>query len=196
MGPSAHLDRTSGPNCPVASSLRLQPFLPWIHPEPAELTPFVVVLPIESISPSVMIPPRRLAVLLDQVKQNQIARCLYHNTTASPSLYADHRCDRIQFPLHVALELDQHQDEVWILRFSPDGSRLATGGRDRRIIVYDVPSFAVVHTLVDQPEGIADLSWSPDSSKLLSCTYRNAAFLWDANVRGFLLSLQCSPGRE
>ena len=74
------------------------------------------------ISPSVMIPDRRLAHLFDQVKQGQINNCLYHNTAASPSLYADHMCERDDFPLRTLAELKAHSDEVWCLRFSNDGT--------------------------------------------------------------------------
>ena len=62
-----------------------------------------------------MIPEHRLAVLLQQVKQNQISNCLFHNTADSPSLYTDHFCDPSQFPRKTILELDKHSDEVWYL---------------------------------------------------------------------------------
>ncbi|KAI9887002.1 MAG: hypothetical protein M1823_001218, partial [Watsoniomyces obsoletus] len=143
----------------------------------------------KSISPSVMIPERRLAMLLHQVKQTQIAPCLYHNTTASPSLYCDHRCDRSQFPLQTSLELDHHRDEIWTLKFSHDGTRLATGSRDRTIIVYDVPSFDIVQQLTDHEDGIVHLVWSPDDTKILTCTHGGPAVLWDVVTGKQMLSL-------
>lgn len=129
-----------------------------------------------------MIPERRLAILLHKVKQNQISNCLYHNTTASPSLYSDHLCDRSQFPLQTIMELDQHSDEVWYLQFSHDGSRLATAARDGKIIVYEVPTFAVAQVLMDDGEGVIHVDWSPDDKKLLSSTQSHTARLWDVEV--------------
>ncbi|KAI9722990.1 MAG: hypothetical protein M1812_001439 [Candelaria pacifica] len=132
-----------------------------------------------SISPSVMIPEHRLAILLQQVKQNQISNCLYHNTAMSPSLYSDHSCDRSQFPLRTVLELNQHSDEVWYLEFSHDGSRLATASADNTVIIYDTSSFKIVHTLADHLDKVAYVSWSPDDSKLITCSFDSKARVWD-----------------
>jgi WD40 repeat protein len=129
-----------------------------------------------------MIPEHRLAVLLHQIKQGRIANCIYHNTTASPSLYTDHICDRSEFPLHTILELDDHSDEVWVAKFSNDGTRLATGGRDGRVIVYDVPTFKLLQILTDNCNGIVYVAWSPDDSKLISCRYDSLARVWDVEV--------------
>jgi WD40 repeat protein len=137
----------------------------------------------ESISPSVLIPDHRLAVLLDQVKQEQINRCLYHNTAVSPSLYSDHVCDRNNFPLRTTIELNQHTNEVWYLEFSHDGTKLATTSRDCSVIIYDVRTFDVMHRLTDHTEPVAYATWSPDDTKLISCSQDYKARLWDVEVR-------------
>lgn len=129
-----------------------------------------------------MIPPRRLAVLLHQVKQHQIANCLYHNTDKSPSLYSEHLCDRSQFPLQTRLELGEHTDEVWFLAFSHDGSRLAATGKDGSIVIYDTSTFVVLHRLSVLNDAIAFVAWSPDDSKLLSCSNNHLARVWDTAV--------------
>ena len=108
-----------------------------------------------SISPAVMIPDHRLAVLLDHVKQNQINQCLYHNTATAPSLYSDHLCDRSQFPLRTSFELSQHTDEVWYLEFSHDGTKLATTSRDCSVIIYDASTFNILHKLTDHTDPVA-----------------------------------------
>ncbi|KAI9852000.1 MAG: hypothetical protein M1838_002123 [Thelocarpon superellum] len=142
-----------------------------------------------SISPSVMISDHRLATLLDQVKQNQISNCMYHNTATSPSLYSDHLCDRGQFPQRTVLELDRHADEVWFLEFSHDGSLLATTGRDRKVIIYDVASFEVLHTLYEHEDGVTYVAWSPDDTKLVSCSQDRRARLWDVQSGRLLLTI-------
>ncbi len=133
-----------------------------------------------------MVPEHRLAILLQQVKQNQISNCLYHNTAMSPSLYSDHSCDRSQFPLRTVLELTQHSDEVWYLEFSHDGSRLATASADNTVIIYDTISFKVIHTLADHLDKVAYVSWSPDDSKLVTCSFDSKARVWDTMVREML----------
>lgn len=130
-----------------------------------------------------MIAEHRLAALLDQVKQNQIANCLYHNSTISPSLYSDHLCDRSQLPLQPILELERHSNEVWFLEFSHDGTKLATTGRDQTVVVYEVPTFAVLHTLAEHDDGVTYLAWSPDDTKLISCSQDHRARMWDTQVR-------------
>lgn len=131
-----------------------------------------------------MIPEHRLAVLLDQVKDHWISRCLYHNTSESPSLYLDHECDREDFPLRTLLELRHHLDEVWFLQFSNDGTRLATTGKDKRINVYDTSNYTRLFTLEDHENGVCYLAWSPDDKKLISCSQDNSAKLWDMAVSG------------
>lgn len=148
-----------------------------------------LILCTESISPSVMIPDHRLATLLDQVKQNQINNCLYHNTAQSPSLYSNHLCDRAQFPLKVVLELNQHSDEVWYLDFSHDGTKLATTSRDSTVIIYDTASFAVLHRLSDHAGAVAHATWSPDDTKLISCSHDHKARVWDAESGQCLLTI-------
>lgn len=145
----------------------------------------------ESISPSVMIPEHRLAVLLDQVKEGWISNCLYHNTAASPSLYVDHGCDRDDFPSKTVLELRHHTDEVWFLRFSHDGTKLATTSKDATVVIYDTTTFKVLHTLAEHKSGVCYVAWSPDDTRLISCVQaqaqENSAFVWDTKV-GTLLS--------
>jgi WD40 repeat protein len=132
-----------------------------------------------------MLPEHRLAVLLQQVKSYQITNCMYHTTATSPSLYQDHTCDRNNFPVRTALELDKHTGEVWQLQFSHDGLRLATCGSDGTAIIYEVGSFEVLHTLADHEGGVCSLAWSPDDSMLVTCSQDKRARLWNANVSPF-----------
>ena len=136
----------------------------------------------ESIAPSLMIPEHRLAVLLNQWKQNQISKCLYHNSSTPPSLFSDHTCDRSQFPLRTVLELNQNVGEVWFVAFSHNGRRLATSGEDSAVIIYDTSTFHVRHTLRDHTSHVAYLTWSPDDSKLITCCHDHKARVWDAEV--------------
>ncbi|THW74114.1 WD domain-containing protein [Aureobasidium pullulans] len=128
-----------------------------------------------SISPSVMIPEHRLAVLLDHVQQQHIDQCLYHNTTQPPSLLHDHVCEREQFPLHIFHELQHHSDEVWHLEFSHNGSMLATASKDNTVVIYDTTSWMPICRLGqqkknDQDTGVCYVSWSPDDTYILTCS--------------------------
>lgn len=143
----------------------------------------------ECISPSVMLPEHRLAVLLQQVKDRQIESCKWHTTATSPSLYSDHRCDPIFFPTEVLHELEQ-PGEVWQIRFSNDGKRLASCGADDFIYIWDMTTFSLVFKLGtaqseqgDQNEkGVGNLAWSPDDTMLVSCGRNKCASIWDLKV--------------
>ncbi|CAK7206965.1 hypothetical protein SEUCBS139899_009772 [Sporothrix eucalyptigena] len=134
------------------------------------------------ISPSVMLPEHRLAVLLRQIKEVQVSGCVFHTSATSPSLYADHVCDKSNFPTHVMHELDSNSGEVWQVRFSGNGKYLATCGSGRYVNIYEVPSFKLKMRLDGHIQGVGDVAWSPDDSLLLSCGRDGRARLWDANT--------------
>ena len=130
-----------------------------------------------------MIPDHRLAVLLDQIKQGQIAKCLYHNPSTLPSLFTDHVCDRTQFPLQTAFELSQSGGEVYCVEFSHNGKRLAASGADGATVIYDTNTFQVRHTLREHTEPVVYIAWSPDDTKLITCSQDHKARVWDTGVR-------------
>ncbi|KAI4961430.1 hypothetical protein J4E86_000458 [Alternaria arbusti] len=139
----------------------------------------------KSISPSIMIPEHRLAVLLDEVKDSWIANCLYHNTAASPSLYLDHNCERDDFPTKAVLDLKHHTGEVWYLQYSNDGTKLASAGEDQTIIIYETNTYKVLHRLAEhRKSGVAHLAWSPDDTKIITCCSQpeNSARIWDVKT--------------
>ena len=130
-----------------------------------------------------MLPEHRLAVLLEQVKEGQINNCLFHTSSEPPSLYSDHICDSNNFPSEVALELDQHSGELWQVRFSHDGTRLASCGMDQCIIIWSVPDFEVVHKIIAHPDSnVCNLAWSPDDKMMVTCGKDRYAKIWNTEV--------------
>ncbi|KAG6048586.1 hypothetical protein E4U39_007233 [Claviceps sp. Clav50 group G5] len=144
------------------------------------------------ISPSVMLPEGRLAVLLQQVKQSQINNCIYHTAASSPSLYSDHICDRSNFPTEVVLELpDAGMGEVWEVQFSHDGSKLASCGSTNVVSIWETQTFMdsaslVIHVQKDHESGVASIAWSPNDQMLVTCSRDNYARVWDP-VTGSLI---------
>lgn len=135
-----------------------------------------------------MIPENRLAVLLQQVKQSQISNCLYHNTADSPSLYSDHMCDRDNFPLRTKLELAGHTGDVWAVKFSHSGDKLASCGSDGYTIIYDTKTWAILSRLAAAPsdsslgKGVCSIAWSPDDTKIVTCGQNKLAKIWNTRV--------------
>lgn len=130
-----------------------------------------------------MLPEHRLAILLQQVKDRQIDACKWHTSASSPSLYSDHTCDSSLFPNQVLIELDQ-PGEVWQIRFSHDGKRLASCGSDESVYIWDVTTLSLVFRLDGQHKnGVGNIAWSPDDTMLVSCGRDRYARIWDLNVR-------------
>ncbi|EJU05547.1 WD40 repeat-like protein [Dacryopinax primogenitus] len=126
------------------------------------------------IPSSIMIPPRRLETLLNQARQLQSNACIYHTSTRPFSLYIDHQCDRTEFPLHTTMILADHQDEIWHLAWSNDGTRLATASRDQSVIIWrigvsaDPNDCALEQRLREHANAVSFVAWSPDNNVLLT----------------------------
>ncbi|UKZ83496.1 hypothetical protein TrVFT333_011305 [Trichoderma virens FT-333] len=124
------------------------------------------------ISPSVMLPENRLAVLLDHVKQSQINTCLYHTAASSPSLYCDHLCDRRNFPSEFALELSDLGERSGLFDFL-------------------MTTFTVTHVLPNHGgDGVGDIAWSPDDSMIMTCSFDKYARLWDTTTGTLIKTLR------
>ena len=80
------------------------------------------------------------------------------------------------------MELSQNAGEVWFLEFSHDGTKLATSGADSAVVIYDTSTFEVCQTLSDHSDSVTYFAWSPDDTKLISCSKDNKAKLWDMTV--------------
>ncbi|XP_067943708.1 WD repeat-containing protein 26-like [Watersipora subatra] len=135
----------------------------------------------------VMLPPRRMEMLLEQAVAHQVQLCKYHNRAlnSSPdnvSLLLDHSCSKESFPSITTHILNHHDDQVWFCRFSPDGSMLATGCKDGSIIVWEIKQttneFNVKYQLKGHDYGVAHLAWSPDSKVLVACGPEDCADVW------------------
>jgi hypothetical protein len=147
------------------------------------------------ISPAVMLPKHRLADLLHQAEEAQLHNCVYHTLPGRPSLYTDHICDKSMFPSECVLELNEHSGEVWKVAFSHDGTKMASCGSDQFVIIWDVPTFNVLHKLtvtgvndVADDEyngvlGVGSVRWSPNDSMLVTCGRDHYAKIWNVPVR-------------
>jgi WD40 repeat protein/predicted Ser/Thr protein kinase len=76
-------------------------------------------------------------------------------------------------------ELRGHTDEVFAAAFHPDGTRLATAGRDRAIWLWDLARGEEVARLPGHTSYIWSLAWSPDGKTLVSGSGDFTVRLWD-----------------
>jgi WD repeat-containing protein 26 len=111
---------------------------------------------------------------------------------------------REEFPCETVQILNDHCDEVWFCRFSPDGLKLATGSKDNTVIIWDVDPVSSVNnllfkiisarilqetltcsvrkTLDGHSYGVAYVSWSPDGLYLIACGPEDCPELWVWNI--------------
>ena len=146
-----------------------------------------------------MIPQHRLETLLEQAKSMQRINCVYHASDTPISLLADCACDPSAFPSITTHILTEHTDEIWRLEFSHDGLWLATAGRDKTAIIWNVKvssfflavltsltisqdGFALDKVLREHVDAVSSLAWSPDDSILLTAA-ESLIKLWDTAVR-------------
>ncbi|KAG8163534.1 hypothetical protein KVR01_006831 [Diaporthe batatas] len=135
------------------------------------------------ISPSVMLPEHRLAVLLQQFKDQQAESCIWHTSSSSPSLYSDHTCDPSRFPTEVLIELVEahvQKKEIWQVRFSHNGKFLAGCGSAGTVYIWNTETLQLALALTDLGgAGVGNIAWSPDDTKIVTCGRDGYARIWD-----------------
>jgi WD40 repeat protein len=72
-----------------------------------------------------------------------------------------------------------HTDEVFAAVFHPDGTRIASAGRDRAVWLWDPASDQEVARLPGHTSYIWSLAFSPDGKSLVSGSGDSTVRLWD-----------------
>uniref|UniRef100_A0A3Q3IT13 Anaphase-promoting complex subunit 4 WD40 domain-containing protein n=1 Tax=Monopterus albus TaxID=43700 RepID=A0A3Q3IT13_MONAL len=89
-------------------------------------------------------------------------------------------------PFKFKFTLRDHSQFVNCVRFSPDGNVFATAGADGQIFIYDGTKGELISPLGGEKAhngGIYAISWSPDSSQLISASGDKTVKLWDVGTR-------------
>ena len=84
-------------------------------------------------------------------------------------------------------------DWVRRVRYSPDGTRLATAGMDGIAKVFDAATGDELLTLSGHTDSIFGLAYSPDGTRLATVSYDKTVKVWDAASGQLLLTLS-RPG--
>ncbi|KWU44917.1 WD40 repeat-like protein [Rhodotorula sp. JG-1b] len=124
------------------------------------------------ISPTVMLPQRRLATLLGQAQAYQQRHHAIPPSASEPfSLLTDADVqDTGAFPTATSHVLQDHSDEVWRLEWSHNGEWLATAGKDRTVMLWkvNVSSCYLLKIFREHADPVSCIAWSPDDSILLT----------------------------
>jgi WD40 repeat protein len=79
-------------------------------------------------------------------------------------------------------------DAMFAVAFSPDGKRLACGGADRAIRVFEVETGKQLLLIEDHADWVMGIAWSPDGSKLASASRDKTSKVFDAKTGDSLVT--------
>ncbi len=68
---------------------------------------------------------------------------------------------------------------LWAIKFSPDGTRVATGHKDGRVRTFDWQTGEVVGTPLQHPDEVVDVAFTPDGRHLLVGVRQATLHVWD-----------------
>ncbi|MCG8650998.1 MAG: hypothetical protein MI861_14260, partial [Pirellulales bacterium] len=75
-----------------------------------------------------------------------------------------------------------HEDVVYALEFSPDGKRLASGGADKYLRVFDIASGVQLRRFEGHSNYILGLSWKSDGETIATSSADHTIKLWEAET--------------
>jgi WD40 repeat protein len=91
--------------------------------------------------------------------------------------------------------LETEAPAVGAVAFSPDGSRLVTGGPNHVLKLWDARTTEVARTLKGHAADVTAIAYSPDGSCIASASADKTVKLWDPKTGGLIHSLEGHPER-
>ena len=91
-------------------------------------------------------------------------------------------------PTVLVKELVQTDDEIFALALSPDGTKLASGGCDRLVRVFDIASGKIEHSIENHADWVLGVAFTPDGKGLATSSRDKTAKVWDLAAKESLLT--------
>lgn len=78
----------------------------------------------------------------------------------------------------------RHDGAIWTFAFSPDSTRLATGGEDRTVCIWDAVTGALLASCRGHTSKVLSVTFNPDGSRLVTTSSDGTVRQWDARTGG------------
>ncbi len=85
--------------------------------------------------------------------------------------------------------LNGHGSDVNSVEWNYAGDKLASGGNDGKLLIWDAGSGALLNSLFDYEYPVNSISWSPDGKKLAVAGNSNQIDIWDLEKKSVTYSL-------
>ncbi len=139
-----------------------------------------------------------LAVILGSINNSQATSSSFSPSSTNGALASQHSpangasLANVAYYQHPLRVYGGQSDQVISVAWSPDGSRLAAGGLDGTVQIWNGRSGRLLLTYRGHHSFILGLAWSPDGTRIASASDDSTAQVWDARS-GKLLFLYRSP---
>ncbi|MGY8888636.1 MAG: WD40 repeat domain-containing protein, partial [Flavobacteriales bacterium] len=124
---------------------------------------------------------------LIQIKKltNEKVRNIDFNDTTSEIAVALGDCKVLVFDLQTLdhkTDFMAHQSAVYVVRYSPDGKFLLTGGKDAHLNIWNVKNYELVKSIPAHNWAIYDIVFNPDASLFATASRDKTIKIWDAKT--------------
>jgi len=83
-----------------------------------------------------------------------------------------------------------HQGQVWAMAYSPDGTRLATSGSDKKVRIWDTVSYENLLTLQAEDADLTNITFNPNGKQLATASKDGSTKIWDAATGQLVFELK------
>nr|XP_060464678.1 WD repeat-containing protein 38 isoform X4 [Panthera onca] len=105
--------------------------------------------------------------------------------------FGQHRGETLPYPVPPG-----HQRSVETVSFSPDSKQLASGGWDKRVVLWEVQSGQMLRHLGGHRDSVQSSDFAPSSDCLATGSWDSAIFIWDLRTGTPVISHQELEGHS
>jgi WD40 repeat protein len=126
---------------------------------------------------------------LAALRESQLASVATPPPVPAPTTSAVVRSYKLPVNAELVPRLDRSAKIDFVL-FSPDGARIASGGADKSIKLWDAASGRLLRTFDGHSDTVGSVAFSPDGTRIASGSDDHTIRLWDAASGNLLFTFE------